>query len=106
MFIAWTTVPTLAVAEELAADSVRAGLSVCVQIDGPIQSHYVWKGVAEKTTEYRLTFKLLAAQLQPLESWLHTKHPYETPEWIVIKAEHVGEKYLSWAQPTPNNLPF
>ena len=25
-------------------------------------------------------------------------HPYETPEWLVVGAEHVGEKYLSWVE--------
>lgn len=106
MLIAWTTVPTKTIADELAASAVQAGLAVCVQVEGPIESHYVWEGVQEKTAEYRLMFKALASQGVALETWIHGHHPYVTPEWMVIKADHVAEKYLSWARARPNNLPL
>jgi periplasmic divalent cation tolerance protein len=106
MLIAWTTVPTKALATQLAASAVKAGLAVCVQVEGPIESHYRWEGIQEKTEEYRLMFKVLPSQGGPLETWVHSHHPYQTPEWVVIKAEHVAEKYLSWAQAKPNNLPL
>ncbi|CAM2793621.1 divalent-cation tolerance protein CutA [Rariglobus hedericola] len=98
MLIAWTTVPTKVMAETLAASAVASHLAACVQIDGPITSHYIWQGKPEKTEEYRLTFKVLLAKISLLETWLHARHPYQTPEWIVVKAEHVAEKYLSWAR--------
>ena len=98
MFIAWTTLPTKDLANELAAAAVTARLAVCVQVEGPLQSHYLWAGAQEKTEEYRLTFKLLPERASALETWLHERHPYETPQWIVVKAEHVAEKYLSWAR--------
>jgi periplasmic divalent cation tolerance protein len=102
MFIAWTTVPDKAIADTLATSAVDAGLAVCVQIEGPITSHYIWACTREKTEEYRLTFKLLPAQLAALETWIHVRHPYQVPQWIVVKAEHVGEKYLSWARGVRN----
>lgn len=98
LFIASTTVPTQDLAHELAAAAVAAHLSVCVQVEGPVVSHYLWKETQEKTEEYRLTFKMLPDQCAALESWIHARHPYQTPEWIVVKAEHVAEKYLSWAR--------
>ncbi|MET0263531.1 MAG: divalent cation tolerance protein CutA [Rariglobus sp.] len=98
MLIAWTTVPTRALADELAAAAISAKLAACVQVEGPIASHYIWEGKAEKTEEYRLTFKVLPETAQALETWLHATHPFEIPEWIVVKAEHVAEKYLSWAR--------
>lgn len=98
MLIAWTTLPTKEIADTLAADAVHAQLAVCVQVEGPITSHYVWDGAQEKTEEYRLTFKLLSAQLAALETWIHTRHPYQVPEWMVVKPEYVAEKYLSWAR--------
>lgn len=103
MLIAWTTLPAKDIAERLAADAVAARLAVCVQIEGPVRSHYVWQGTAESSSEYRLTFKLLPDQAAPLESWLHERHPYETPEWIVVRCEHVSEKYLSWARANSSN---
>lgn len=103
MLIAWTTVPTKVIADTLAASAVHAYLAACVQVDGPIVSHYIWEGVQEKTEEYRLTFKLLPVHLAALETWIHARHPYQVPEWVVVKAEHVAEKYLSWARSGPNS---
>ena len=103
MLIAWTTVPTKVIADKLAASAIGSKLAVCVQIDGPITSYYLWKGVNTKSEEYRLSFKFLAAQRASLESWIHARHPYQTPEWIVVKADYVAEKYLSWAQANSSN---
>jgi periplasmic divalent cation tolerance protein len=97
MFIAWTTVATRADAERLAAGAVGAGLAACVQIDGPIASHYRWEGKAACSEEFRLAFKCLPAQLDALERQVLAAHPYTTPEWLVVRAERVAEKYLSWA---------
>ncbi|MCX6955358.1 MAG: divalent-cation tolerance protein CutA [Verrucomicrobia bacterium] len=98
MWIAWTTVANRADADRLAADAVARGLAVCVQIDGPVVSHYRWEGRAERAEEFRLAFKCLPERLAALEAEILATHPYETPEWLVIRAEHVGEKYLSWAR--------
>ncbi len=98
MFIAWTTVALREDADRLAADVVGRNLAACVQIDGPVVSHYVWEGKATRAEEFRLTFKLLLFQLPALKNHVLSVHPYETPEWLVVKADHVGEKYLSWAQ--------
>ena len=52
MLIAWTTVPTKVIADKLAASAVHAHLAVCVQVEGPVVSHYIWEGVEEKSEEY------------------------------------------------------
>jgi len=97
MFIAWTTVADRETADRLASEAVSHALAVCVQVEGPVTSHYRWQGTQEKTEELRLMFKVLPDKLTALGAWLHKRHPYETPEWIVVRAEQVGEKYLSWA---------
>ena len=101
MYIAWTSLGTRADAEKLAADVVALGLAACVQVEGPIGSHYVWQGRPERTEEFRLCLKCLPHKLSPLEAYVLAQHPYSTPEWIVVRAEHVGEKYLSWAGANP-----
>jgi len=98
MLIAWTTVPTKEIADTLAAAAVHARLAACVQVEGPVTSHYIWAGTQDKAEEYRLTFKVLPEQIAALETWIHARHPYEVPEWITVKVEHVAEKYLSWAR--------
>ena len=98
MLIAWTTVATRDKAEELARTAIERRVATCVQVDGPVTSHYMWQGWPERTEEFRLCFKFLTSQQKALELWLFAHHPYDTPEWIVVGAESVGEKYLSWAQ--------
>jgi periplasmic divalent cation tolerance protein len=106
MFIAWTTLATRADAEKLAAEVVALGLAVCAQVDGPISSHYLWQGRPERAEEYRLSLKCLPAKVESLETHVLANHPYEVPEWVVVRADLVGEKYLSWANPGPTNLPL
>jgi len=106
MFIAWTTLATRIDADKLAADVVTRGLAVCAQVDGPITSHYLWRGRPERTEEYRLSLKCLPTKVTALEAHVLANHPYEVPEWVVIRAEQVGEKYLSWANAGPTNLPL
>lgn len=106
MFIAWTTVATREDAERLAGGAVRQGFAVCVQIEGPIASHYVWEGQLERSEEFRLTCKVLPARLSALAEYVARHHPYTTPEWVVVRAETVGEKYLSWATANSSSPPL
>ncbi len=106
MKIAWTTVEKKTDAERLASLAVEARLAACAQIDGPIQSVYRWREAIERAQEYRLTFKCLPELLPALEQLMHSQHPYETPEWIVVAADSVSEKYLSWARSTTSPSPL
>ncbi len=106
MLVAWTTVGTRPEAETLAADVIAGNLAACVQIEGPVISHYRWDGQIERAEEFRLCFKLMPSQLLALEAHVLGHHPYATPEWIVVRAEHIGEKYLSWAQASSSPLSF
>ena len=106
MYIAWTTVAQRTDAETLASALVERGLAVCVQVDGPIISHYRWQGRAERSEEFRLTIKCTSMQLVGMETHVLAHHPYETPEWIVVQANRVGEKYLSWAEANSSTPPL
>ncbi len=103
MLLAWTTVAQRPDAERLADQVVERQLAACVQIDGPVVSHYRWQDQVERTQEFRLCFKFLPEQLLALEAFVLSHHPYETPEWIVVAAERVSEKYLSWARASSTN---
>lgn len=96
--IGWTTVSSLGDAESIAQSLIDADAAVCVQIEGPIGSVYRWEGKREQSTEYRLTIKFLTEKQTAVESTLWSVHPYDVPEWIVVEATTVGEKYLSWAR--------
>ena len=98
MLIGWTTVESAKQAHDLATGMVEARLAACVQIEGPITSHFRWEGQCQEATELRLSVKFFPDRQQELEAWLSSRHPYATPEWVVIETAHVAEKYLSWAR--------
>ncbi len=106
MLLAWTTVATSEDASRLARGAVEAHLAACVQVDGPVASHYRWGGKVESAQEYRLMFKFLPELAAGLETWILARHPYDTPEWVVVRAAHVSEKYLSWARGTSTPAPL
>lgn len=106
MHIVWTTVGNRADADRLAEAVIADQLAVCVQIDGPIRSHYRWSGQVESSEEWRLWLKCLPQSLPALEQFVLSCHPYDTPQWIVVSAEQVGEKYLSWAKANSSTPPL
>ncbi|MBS0662282.1 MAG: divalent-cation tolerance protein CutA [Verrucomicrobia bacterium] len=106
MYIVWTTLGAREDAERLAADVVARGLAACVQVEGPVVSHYRWDGRPERAEEYRLCLKCLAERLADLERHVLAHHPYSTPEWIAVRADRVGEKYLSWAGANSTHSPL
>lgn len=106
MLIAWTTVALRTEAERLAEETVQRGLAVCVQVEGPVVSYYRWQEQLERSEEFRLTFKVLPTHAAALEGHVLGSHPYATPEWVVVRAERVGEKYLSWANANSSTPPL
>jgi periplasmic divalent cation tolerance protein len=106
MLIAWTTVSQRSDAERLATGIIGLRLAACVQIEGPVTSCYQWEGKVERAEEFRLCLKFLPGQSAALAAWVQANHPYDTPEWIVVQAAEVGEKYLSWAKATSSNPPL
>jgi periplasmic divalent cation tolerance protein len=51
-------------------------------------------------------FKCLPQLLEALEQRVLATHPYDTPEWIAVQADRVGEKYLSWAEANTSTPPL
>lgn len=106
LLLGWTTTGSAASAETLARALVEAGLVACAQVDGPITSVYRWGGEVQTEVEYRLLLKFIPTAQADLEKTLLERHPYDTPEWIVVPANHVTEKYLSWAEANSSSLPL
>lgn len=94
--IVMTTVESSEDAKRLAAALLDQSLAACIQIDGPIESHYRWKGKLEQSTEYRLMIKTARELWPKLESALAELHPYEEPEIILVPIEQSSEGYRTW----------
>ncbi len=90
-----TTLGNPDAAKKLAMQVVETRLAACVQIDGPIQSVYSWKGQLCTDDEYRLSCKTLPTLSQQASQFLRQHHSYELPELVVAEVE-ASEDYYQW----------
>lgn len=91
-----TTVADRETAERIAGVLVNERLAGCVQVSGPVFSHYRWKGASERTEEWRLDCKTTAARLSALERRLLELHPYDLPEILALPVVQGSDAYLRW----------
>jgi periplasmic divalent cation tolerance protein len=79
----------------LARTLVDERLAACVNVHGPMQSTYRWKGVVERAAERQLVIKTTRDRRRALEARLRELHPYELPEFVVLGAEG-SDEYAAW----------
>ena len=79
-----TTVSEQADAERIAAALVAKGLAACVQVSGPIESTYRWKGQIESSQEWVCTIKTLRSAFEPVAEAIRQLHSYDEPEIIAL----------------------
>jgi periplasmic divalent cation tolerance protein len=91
-----TTVESEQDAEALAKSLIDQSLGACVQIDGPITSHYRWSGKVEQAKEYRLTIKTTRQAWPALKEKLAKMHPYEEPQIVMISVDDASDGYRNW----------
>jgi periplasmic divalent cation tolerance protein len=77
-------------------DHRRQRLAACATLIPAVQSIYRWHGEVESATETLLLLKTAPEQLTALEARLHELHSYETPEFLVLKADAASQPYLDW----------
>lgn len=91
-----TTTAEKTTATELARRLIEGRLAACVQIDGPIESHYRWQGAVEQATEWRVTIKTSEAATEQVVAAVHRHHPYDEPEILVTPVVGGSPGYLRW----------
>jgi periplasmic divalent cation tolerance protein len=96
LVIVVTTVASHDDAERIAHELINSNLAACVQIDGPVSSHYHWDGTVQTSTEYRLTLKTNSGSWQTLKEQLTLLHPYDEPEILMFPVTDTTEGYLEW----------
>jgi periplasmic divalent cation tolerance protein len=90
------TAPDLKTARALAKAALSARLIACANLIPKIESHYWWQGKIESGTEVLLILKTPKSRLVELEKLILAKHPYDTPEFLVLPLRAGGKKYLDW----------
>lgn len=90
------TAPDLKTARGLAKAALEERLIACANLVPKIESHYWWQGKLESSAEVLLMMKTTAVRLDELEKLILAKHPYDTPEFVVVPLKAGAEKYLAW----------
>lgn len=92
------TCPNLETAKTIGNELVRLKLAACANILPSVTSIYHWEGKIRCDDEVLLVLKSVESKVKELEGKVHELHPYDTPEFVVLKPEHVAEKYLGWLE--------
>ena len=91
-----TTASTKDEAAKIAAVLLERRLAACVQVVGPIESHYRWKGRIERSEEWLCIIKTVRTRYAALSSAIREHHSYEVPEIVSCPMEDGSEPYLEW----------
>ena len=91
-----TTVSTEEEARAIASLLVEQRLAACVQVIGPITSHYRWQGKIETAGEYLCLAKSRVALYPEIEAAIKAIHPYEVAEIIATPIIAGSNAYLAW----------
>jgi periplasmic divalent cation tolerance protein len=91
-----TTTETKEEAQKIARYLVEQKLAACVQITGPIESIYHWKGKVENSQEWLCLIKTRAELFEKVESSIKKLHSYETPEIVAVPIVKGSKEYLNW----------
>src|SRR5436309_9557286 len=89
------TAPDLKTARSLAKAALQARLVACANLVAKIESHYWWKGKLERGNEVLMVLKSSQNKLAALEKCILANHPYDTPEFLVLRLDKGTERYLA-----------
>src|SRR5271170_2442400 len=90
------TAPDLKTARGLAKAALKSKLIACANLIPRIESHYRWQEKIESGAEVLLILKTKKSKLAALEKLILAKHPYDTPEFLVLPLRAGSKKYLDW----------
>lgn len=83
--------------ESIARELIERHLAACVQISGPIASHYEWEGQSTVSEEWLLSAKTSAEGVDGVVAAIRATHPYQLPEilWQTVSA---SAQYAAWVR--------
>jgi periplasmic divalent cation tolerance protein len=96
IIISLVACPSDEVASALAKLLVDRELAACVQVLPITQSVYRWKGEVCIDQEVLLLIKTTSELKDEVQKAVEENHPYEVPEFVVIEAAEVSERYGEW----------
>jgi periplasmic divalent cation tolerance protein len=97
IMIGWTTFPDKQSCEEMVKLLVTQKIIACGQIDGPIESCYMWEGSLCLEKEWRLVVKYPKNRRKDVEAIIVKTHPYKLPQWLTTEVE-CSKEYKDWVR--------
>lgn len=94
--LVFSTFPDIEKARQIGTALVESQLAACVNLVPAIESVYRWQGKVTTDAEVLAIFKTTAGALSAFENKLRALHPYEVPEIVTVKPEHVAAGYARW----------
>lgn len=94
--IVLVTALDLKTARMLAKIALQKKLIACANLIPKIESHYQWHGKIKSGSEVLLILKTQKSKLAVLEKLILARHPYDTPEFLVLPLSAGSKKYLDW----------
>ncbi len=92
----YITARDAAEARKIAKGLVRKRLAACVNVLGPIQSLYRWKGKVRSDREVALIAKTRADRANAVIREAKALHSYETPAIVVLPVLKGHRPFLEW----------
>jgi len=71
-------------------------LVACGQRTGPVVSHYWWQGSREHAEEWLVLLKTRSELTSRVVDAIRSRHPYDTPEVVVLEIAGGAPDYLEW----------
>jgi periplasmic divalent cation tolerance protein len=93
VFVTW---PAHRDAASLARALVGERLAACVNVLPEMRSLYVWQGAIHDEAERQLIVKTTEDRVAALESRVRELHPYDVPEFLVVRVAMGTEAYVGW----------
>lgn len=93
-----TTTASEEEARRLGAALLERRLAACVQVIGPIESRYWWRGKLEEAREWLCLVKTEASRYGELEATIAELHSYDEPEVVATPIVAGSEGYLEWVR--------
>ncbi|MGL5949190.1 MAG: divalent-cation tolerance protein CutA [Aeromonas sp.] len=88
--------PSEAIAQEIAHALLQERLAACVQVQPAATALYRWQGAIETAQEVGLVIKSRLTHKEALSAVICARHPYTTPEIIVLPIVAGLPAYLTW----------
>lgn len=82
-------------AEKLSHLLLDNHLAGCVQLL-PMESHYLWEGKKETSSEVLMLVKTHAKKYKAIEALVKANHPYQVPEILFIPIPRILKSYQKW----------